>query len=121
MGSPTVLDTPCRVYQGRRHVRGYGLLGRRYLHRWVWEQVNGPIPPGLVVMHRCDNPPCFRLDHLALGTQADNLADMRTKGRGNERGGRKSHCPRGHAYPDARHICLVCRNEAQRRRRAGRR
>ena len=39
------------------------------LHRWVWEQVNGPIPPGMVVMHRCDNPPCFRLDHLMLGTQ----------------------------------------------------
>jgi hypothetical protein len=34
-----------------------------------------------VVMHACDNPRCFRLDHLRLGTQADNMADMRVKGR----------------------------------------
>lgn len=33
-------------------------------------------------MHLCDNPPCFRFDHLRLGTHAENLADMRAKGRG---------------------------------------
>lgn len=37
--------------------------------------------PGLVVMHICDNPPCFRYDHLRLGTIADNQADMAAKGR----------------------------------------
>ena len=49
--------------------------------RWVWEQVNGPIPDGMVIMHTCDNPPCFLLDHLRLGTKAENSADMRDKGR----------------------------------------
>jgi DNA invertase Pin-like site-specific DNA recombinase len=51
------------------------------IHRWVWEQINGPIPKGMVIMHTCDNPPCFLYDHLRLGTQAENMADMRAKGR----------------------------------------
>jgi hypothetical protein len=67
-------------------VRGYGRLygehGRRVAaHRFSWELHFGPIPPGMHVLHRCDNPPCTNPDHLFLGTQADNLADGRTKGR----------------------------------------
>src|SRR4051812_9455441 len=38
-------------------------------------------PGELDVLHSCDNPRCVRPSHLFLGTQADNLADMRTKGR----------------------------------------
>jgi hypothetical protein len=41
----------------------------------VWEQANGPIRAGRVVRHRCDNPPCFRLSHLTIGTVADNNRD----------------------------------------------
>jgi len=48
----------------------------------AWEDVNGPISDGLWVLHRCDNPPCCRPDHLFLGTPADNTADMIAKGRG---------------------------------------
>ena len=79
----TMLDTPCRVYRGGKIGAGYGWLGRhrRLLHRWVWEQVYGPIPAGQVILHRCDNPPCFRLDHLRVGTKAENTADMMAKGR----------------------------------------
>jgi HNH endonuclease len=51
------------------------------VHQWVWEHHNGPIPKGKVVMHICDNPPCYRYEHLRLGTQAENLDDMRAKGR----------------------------------------
>jgi hypothetical protein len=41
----------------------------------------GPIPEGAKVLHRCDNPPCIRPDHLFLGTQAENNKDRSLKGR----------------------------------------
>lgn len=95
-------DTPCREWQGAHHPFGYGqrtirtratTSGRttQYIHRWVWEQVHGPIPPGMEVRHLCDNPPCFRYDHLALSTHAGNMADMHAKGRHSRRTGELNH------------------------------
>ena len=80
---PPKPTTPCRVYRGAKNGAGYGWLNRHrmLLHRWVWEQINGPIPDGMKVLHACDNPPCFRYDHLFLGTMKDNTADMLAKGR----------------------------------------
>ena len=69
-------------------IRGYGRfnsrgLGRQgYSHRWAYEFTHGPIPDGLHVLHRCDNPPCCNPAHLFLGTHLDNVADMIAKGRG---------------------------------------
>lgn len=66
-------------------LKGYGQIGDgrclRYTHRVAWELVNGPIPDGMHVCHHCDNPPCCNVDHLFLGTDADNNADMIAKGR----------------------------------------
>jgi hypothetical protein len=39
------------------------------------------IPPGMVVRHTCDNPPCVNPQHLLLGTQGDNVADRKNRGR----------------------------------------
>jgi hypothetical protein len=72
----------CWEWQGARNEHGYGLHdGHGRAHRFAFDLVFGSIPPGLVVMHTCDNPPCVNPDHLVLGTKADNTRDMRRKGR----------------------------------------
>jgi HNH endonuclease len=44
-------------------------------HRFAWTLENGAVPEGLVLRHRCDEPLCVALDHLELGTSADNSWD----------------------------------------------
>lgn len=64
----------------------YGVFGpthatQVYAHRYSWELAYGPLPPGALVLHRCDTPACVRPDHLFSGTVADNIADKVQKGR----------------------------------------
>jgi hypothetical protein len=71
----------CIEWEGYRERKGYGKRGNRYAHRMAWEEAHGPIPDGMCVCHTCDNPPCVNIEHLFLGTHADNMTDMVTKGR----------------------------------------
>jgi len=64
-------------------VRGFESRTNRYIcaHILAYALTNGPITGGLEVLHKCDNPPCFRPSHLALGTHAENMQDCQNKGR----------------------------------------
>jgi hypothetical protein len=77
----------CHPWTGSRFKKGYGdfhVGGRtEYAHRWGYLALVGPIPPETPhVLHHCDNPPCQNRSHWFLGTNADNVADRESKGRG---------------------------------------
>lgn len=75
----------CWTWTSQRDASGYGLFwigGRtRRAHRIAFLLGGGTLTEGFCVLHRCDNPPCVRPDHLFLGTQRDNLRDAVRKGR----------------------------------------
>lgn len=77
--------TECWHWAGPRNAFGYGRMtsgGRlQVAHRLCWEVFNGPVPDGLSVLHKCDNPSCINPDHLWLGTYSDNIRDAWAKGR----------------------------------------
>lgn len=54
--------------------------------RIAWMITRGPIPDGMCVLHKCDNPPCCNPAHYFLGTQLDNIQDMIAKGRNSTKG-----------------------------------
>jgi hypothetical protein len=66
---------------GRAKITHEGKKIRGPAHRVSWMIHRGPIPDGLEVLHKCDNPPCVNPDCLFLGTTADNNADRDAKGR----------------------------------------
>ena len=81
-------ENECWPWQEKsRHEHGYGVFrptkdsGAVKAHRFAWSEANGEIPSGQVVRHKCDNPPCCNPNHLVLGTQADNVADMHERNR----------------------------------------
>lgn len=76
----------CTLWTGTKHKSGYGRMcvgNGKYkpAHRWIWEQVNGPVPKGLFVLHSCDVRNCVNLLHLRLGTTQDNSNDMKSRNR----------------------------------------
>lgn len=81
------MDSGCREWRSADDGKlGYGKITvankTMYAHRASWEDHNDQaVPPGMVVMHLCDNPSCIEPSHLALGTQQQNVADQIAKGR----------------------------------------
>jgi hypothetical protein len=75
----------CWLWTAKLDKRGYGFSkhdGKKLgAHRHSYILYVGPIPEGMFVCHRCDNPTCVNPDHLFLGTREDNIDDMLKKGR----------------------------------------
>ncbi len=75
----------CWIWTGYKDPNGYGRVSvspsrDRLAHRVAWMLTKGRWP-AKSLLHRCDNPPCIRPDHMFEGTQRDNMRDMDNKGR----------------------------------------
>lgn len=66
LGSP---DCPARLQWRKRRLRVYELV--------AWSEANEVPTLGQVVRHLCNNRACINPEHLAIGTQAQNLFDER--------------------------------------------
>lgn len=97
-------------------------------HRVGYELLKAPIPPGLVVDHKCYNPSCVNPDHLEPVTQAENMRRSwlhSPKRATAERLERKTHCKHGHPVtPDGIYrkgssaYCKACNRASQRNYKA---
>ena len=79
-------NSGCWLWDGPVNWCGYGRVTiaprkRVRAHRLSYEWHKGPIPAGMILLHKCDIPSCVNPDHLRPGTQAENMKDMWQKGR----------------------------------------
>lgn len=86
MKKVTKQSSGCWIFNGAKYGSGYGVIKSDTkeiigAHRASYIVHRGEIPKDMVVMHVCDIKLCVNPEHLKLGTPADNLNDMRQKGR----------------------------------------
>ena len=78
-------ETGCMEWQMAVGAQGYGVLSiakkRWTSHRLAWTLAHGDIPAGMCICHTCDNRRCINVEHLFIGTLADNVHDAISKGR----------------------------------------
>jgi hypothetical protein len=90
----------CFIWTGTESTKGYGMVSYRN-KQWLIHRLShvihlGPIIPGKLVCHTCDNRRCWNPDHLWLGTNRENMVDCSRKGRAWKQ--QNTACKRGHPY-----------------------
>jgi hypothetical protein len=104
----------CRLATGRTDRDGYCFHGSKRAHIHAWEQVHGPVKPGLVLDHLCGRRSCCFVAHLEPVTQSENLKRRNWRYRM-----RIKTCPQGHdlklhgAQLTTGRVCRVCNREAR--------
>lgn len=118
--------TPCRVFTGTLNARGYGQIsdrGERWLvHRYVYTQLVGPIPDGLVLDHLCRQHDCHEHTHLEAVTQRENLLRGAGPQLTSQRLGSVTRCTSGHDFtpentylrPNGTRACRACKRDRKR-------
>lgn len=85
--SMPIPESGCIVWTSTVGSNGYPFLEHRgkiiYLHKYVYKMINGPIPKGLWILHKCDVKSCINPNHLYAGTPTQNAQDRERRGRGN--------------------------------------
>lgn len=118
------VQSGCLRWQGTHTSTGYGKFRHTSVHRFVWEQFNGPIPEGMEIDHvrarGCIHRDCIEISHLEVVTHKENTA--RRSPEAIQALGRlhasKTHCPYGHPYdgnnvmrlgPRKSRHCRICK------------
>ena len=110
----------CHRWTRSKDRDGYGKVGGAMAHRRAWEEVHGPIPPGLHVHHLCEVRDCVNVGHMCLLTAGEHALSNRNSASG--RNARKLSCIHGHPFTEENtyrwrgrsRICRTCDRERHR-------
>jgi hypothetical protein len=120
-GRVQVTSAGCWEWMKYRTHQGYGAgtfngSGGTLVHRWAYETLVGPVPPGLEIDHLCGNRACCNPEHLEAVPHSVNVARGRRA--------QQTHCIHGHEFtPEntkvdrlGRRQCRECKRISERRR-----